>query len=651
MLKVFRDNLKYLNWILWVVIGLFVLFVFVDFGGGLSGQGTPRATAAKVGRDTVTVTEFRNQYRNLENRFRQMYGEQFTPEVAKQMRLPIQALDQAVAQKILLGEAERLGLSVSDRELQERILSIPAFKDEKGNFIGEDQYKKLLQGNQYTVASFEADIRNEILMQKLTAALAANLYISDQEVESAYRSQVEKAKIRYLQLASDAVERQAGAVPQSELKSYYQSHQAQYKLPEQRDVAYLVVSPAQLQAQAAVSEPELQAYYQAHQAEYNREEQVRVRHVLVQINDQRDDAAARKRAEEARKKIEGGADFTAVARDMSDDSSNKASGGDLGYFGHNRMVKEFETAAFSSPVGKLVGPVKSDFGYHVLEVTDKRPGGMQPFEAVKGEISLRLGTERARQLAESKAKEIATDLEKQKPANADAVQALTKVHPGTTFATTGRIGQGDAVPGIGPNTAFTGAAFALKKGGVSQPVQVPGGWAVLYLKDVYPTRTPALSEVEARVRQSVGREKAQKVALDRLKAAYEQIKQGKTLDQVAADFGLAVKETPEFGGQQGMIPGIGYNPELMKLVQTLQPGQIGGPVADSQGALLFQLTERKGWDPAQFAAAKDQTRNSLLQERLVRLESSLIEERRRTLGVEYDRELLDSFGLSPADQG
>lgn len=649
MLKVFRDNLKYLNWILWVVIGLFVLFVFVDFGGGLSARGTPLATAAKVGRDTVTTAEFRKQYTALESRFRQMYGEQFTPEVAKQMRLPMQALDQAVAQKILLAEARRLGLSVSDKELQSRILSIPAFKDEKGEFIGESDYKKLLQANQYTVATFEADIRNEILLQKLTAALAANVYISDQEVESSYRSQVEKAKIRYIQLSADK-SATAASIPQSELQSYYTAHQAQYKLPEQRDIGYLTVSPAQLQAQAIPSEAELQGYYQSHQAEYNREEQVRARHVLIQTNDQRDDAAARKLAEEAKRKIDGGADFAAVARDMSDDTASKSSGGDLGYFGRNRMVKEFDAAAFAAPVGKVVGPVKSDFGYHVLEVTDKRPGGQQPFEAVKAEITMRLGSERAQQLAESKSKEIATDLEKKKPANAEAVEALAKVYPGTSYAATGKISQGDAVPGIGPNAEFSTSAFALKKGGVSQPVRIPGGWAVLYVKDVYPARTPALTEVEARVRQAVASEKAQKIALDRLKAANEQIKQGKTLDQVAAELGLEVKETPEFGGQ-GMIPGIGYNPELSKLVQKLQPGQIGGPVADTQGALLFQLTERKGWDPAQYAAAKDQTRSSLLQEKLVRLESSLIEERRRQLGVEYDRELLDSMGLAPSDQG
>jgi parvulin-like peptidyl-prolyl isomerase len=199
--------------------------------------------------------------------------------------------------------------------------------------------------------------------------------------------------------------------------------------------------------------------------------------------------------------------------------------------------------------------------------------------------------------------------------------------------------------------AFSTAAFALKKGGVSDPVQVPGGWAVLYLKDIYPARTQALTEVEARVKQAVTRDKAQKLALAKLEEAGKQVAQGKTLDAVAAELGVLVKETPEFGGPEAMIPGIGYNPELVKKVQSLQAGQVGGPLADAQGALLFQVIERKGFDPAQFATAKDQTRSQMLQERLNRLEMSIIEERRRQLGVEYDRSLLETFGLTPGEQG
>src|SRR6185295_9608693 len=139
MLKVFRDNLKNLAWILWVIIALFVLALAADFGASVRGKGTT-AAAATVGSDTVSIAEYQRTYQNVVNFYRQIYGDQLTPELEKQMRLPLQALDEAVKEKILLAEARRLGLKVTDAELRDRILEIPGFKDDQDRFIGEEEY-------------------------------------------------------------------------------------------------------------------------------------------------------------------------------------------------------------------------------------------------------------------------------------------------------------------------------------------------------------------------------------------------------------------------------------------------------------------------------------------------------------------------------
>src|SRR5436853_4242620 len=148
MLKVFRDNLKNLAWILWAIIALFVLALAVEFGGNVRQANQGQGVAATVGSERVTTLEFQRAYKNLDNRFRQVYGEQFTPEMAKQMRLPLQALDQVIGQKILLGEARRLGLTVSDAEVRDQILEIPGLKDEQGHFVGQEEYVRRLQGRQ-----------------------------------------------------------------------------------------------------------------------------------------------------------------------------------------------------------------------------------------------------------------------------------------------------------------------------------------------------------------------------------------------------------------------------------------------------------------------------------------------------------------------
>jgi peptidyl-prolyl cis-trans isomerase D len=648
MLKVFRDNIKYLSWVLWAVIALFVLFVFVDFGSGLGQQQQAGTTAARVGDETVTVAEFQRQYQELESMYRQIYGEQFTPEVAQQLRLPIQALDRAVNQKILLGEAERLGLKVSDSELRDYILGQTVFQDDQGNFIGEEKYSQILQANRYTVPRFEAESRDQILLQKLASVLQANLYVSDDEVERSYRNEVEKAKIRYLQLPRNRF-LQGVEIPQNELAAYFEQHKEELRLPEQRDVAYVVVDNAKLFGQVKVEDKDIQDYYNANQAEFTSEEQVRVRHVLVMVNDARTDEAAKARIAEAQKKLQGGADFAAVSAEYSEDTASKANGGDLGYFGRNRMVKEFEDAAFGAPLGKLVGPVKTSFGYHLLEVTDKRPGGAPALPEVREQIRARLQGVKVQQAAEAKAKELAARLAKEKPKSAADLEAIAKADPTLAYALTGKFGEGDPVAGMGRSAPFNSAAFSLKKGEVSEAVQMPRGWGVLYVVDVFEPSTPTLAEVEPKVRLAVAQQRQQQEAMERLAQAKTALSAGKTLDQVAVELGVEVKESEEFGGD-GNIPGIGYNPELTKAALSLQNGQAGGPVADSQGGILFQVAERKAWDPAQFATAKDQTRTRLQQEKLSRFQGALIEKRRRELGVNYDKQLLTELGIEVPQQ-
>jgi peptidyl-prolyl cis-trans isomerase D len=648
MLKVFRDNLKNLAWILWAIIALFVLALAVEFGGNV--RQAAQGVAATVGGDQVTTQEYQRAYRVMAAQLRQVYGDQLTPELEKQMRLPLRAIDGVISQKILLAEARRLGLGVSDAEVRDQILAIPAFKDEQGNFIGQERYLQLLQVNQIaSPAEFERELHDQLLMDKLNTALAANLYVSEDEIQRAYRDQVEKAKIRYLQVPRARFAAEAHATPAEEA-AYFQAHKAELKLPEQRDVAYLLVDGARAAEQVKLTDQDLQSNYDANKAQYSHEEQVHVRHILVQVNDKRSDAEAQARLQEAKKKIESGTDFAKVAAEYSDDTASKASGGDLGFFGRHKMVKEFEDAAFNAQPHKLVGPVKSSFGYHLLEVLDKQPAGTQPFEQVKEMIRARLTAERARDLATAKAKELAGRLAKNKPRDAGELKTLAQQNPGVTFAETGRFGSQDVIPGIGRNSGFSTAAFALKQGEVSDAVQLPQGWAILYLKEIQAPRTPELKDVEARVKGAVESDKLQQLATQKLAAARSELAAGKTLDQVAAELGVPVKETAEFGGD-GSIPGIGYNPELAKAVMALPTGQFGGPVADAQGALLFQVTDRKSWDPKLYATNREQTRSNLLRDKLNRLQGALVGQRRRELGVEYDKQLLQSLDLPAQQQG
>lgn len=643
MLKVFRDNLKHLKWILVFVVLVFIFFVWADFGTGIGNQGPggPQV-AAYVGDDEVTLVEFERQYRQLEAFYGQIYGDRMTPEMARQMGLPMAALNQAVSQKILLAEAREMGLAVTDEELRDNILQEPTFKDEQGRFVGEERYQELVR-NRLGYASpalFEQSLREELLVRKLVDILEANLYVSDKEVEEAYREQVERARIRYVQLPRARFAQNAEPT-EAEVKDWFAKHTQEYRLPEQREAAYLLVDPALLAAKVPADEAAQRAWYQEHKDEFTQPEQVHARHILVKAEG-RTDAEAQQILEGARARLAKGEDFGALARELSEEPAAKTSGGDLGFFGREQMVAPFSEAAFGAQPNAVVGPVKTEFGWHLIQVLEKRPAGTQPFEQVRPMIAQRLSADRTAAMAEAKARELAERLAKDKPENADALKGMANPAEGVTFGETGPFSRQEPVSGLGFAPAFSTAAFTLEKGGVSEAIQTPRGWTVLYVKDVKAPRVPELKDVEAQVRSAVGRQKQQELAMQQLRQAKAP---GATLDQIAAGLGLEVKESAEFG-LQGQIPGIGQNPELAKAAMALSPGQLGGPVADAQGGVLFEVKERKSWDPIQFAAAREQTREQVRREKLQALESALLEKRRRELDVRFDPVVLEEFGIT-----
>lgn len=642
MLKVFRDNLKYLSWVLWVIVILFVASLFFDFGRLDLGTSS-HSMAARVGNKTVTQAEFRQTYRQLTEQFKQMYGDQLTPQVIEQLQLPLQALNQAVSQKIMIAEAERIGLRATDEEVRDEILAIPGFKDDSGNFIGDKEYEQILRRNEQTVPSFEASIRDSILIRKLQQTLLASTFVSSDELEKSYREGVEKAKIRYVQLPRNRFLQGAEIAP-AEVATYFAAHKDQYRLPEQREGAYLLVDSSKLMNTIKLEDPELKSYYDSHLDQFSQKEQVHARHILLQVNAKRTDDAARAQLEGIKKQVEGGADFAKLASTVSEDPGSKVKGGDLGFFDREAMVKEFADAAFAAQPNQLVGPVKSSFGYHLIQVLEKRPGGARPFEESKLQIRGILASQRVQELAESKGKDLAKQVASQKPKTPEELEAKAKGSPDLTFGKTGPFGKEDPITGIG-RSGLNDALFALKKGGVTQAVQVPRGWAVAVLFDIHPPRVPELKDVEPRVRQALAVQKQQQMVMEKLAAARAELNQGKTLDQVAAELGVPAQDSQEFGGQ-GNIPGLGFSPELAKAALALDKGQIGGPVADSQGGVLFQVTDRKAWDPKQFAEAREQTRTTVQRQKLGRLLGSILDVRRREMGVEFNRQLLEQLHIT-----
>lgn len=646
MLKALRENIKYLSWILWLVVIVFVVAIFLDFGSVPSSGDSDEAAAATVGGEHVTRAEVRRQYDLLEGQYRQIYGEQFTSELADRIGLPLQALNGAVNQKVLLAEARRMGLAPTDQDLQRAILAIPGMKDDKGDFVGSEAYATVIRrGYQMTPADFERMARDQIALERLNQVLRGTIYVSDAELEQAYREQTEKAEIRYVLMPSSRF-LQGQAIPAAEVASYFAAHKDEYRLPEQRDIAYLLVDDGKMMGQAQIPDAEVKAYYDAHQSDYSHEAETRARHILAMVNDQQDEIAAKAKIEAAESRIKAGADFSKVASEVSEDTGSKTQGGELGWFPKDRVDPAFGEAAFAAAPGQVVGPIRSQFGFHLIQVEGRREGGTTPLDEVKSQIVFQLSGERSKKASEAKAKQLADRLARDKPQGPEALADLAGQDATLTYTASARFGRQEPIPGLGLAPEVASSAFSLAKGGVTPALQVPRGWVVGYVKDVLPARVPELTEVEPKVRLAAAREKQSRMAVDELARARQKLDGGQTLDQVAAELGVKVVDSGEFGATGG-IPGLGNNPRLSKAALALQAGQIGGPLPDPQGAVLFQVKSKKAFDPVEFAKQKDSTRESLGREKTIRLLQALIEKRRQEIGVNFSRSYLQSLGIDP----
>jgi len=645
MLKVFRDNLKYLSWVLWLVILVFVLFIFVDFGsinlaGGPAASGT---AAAVVGDGEVSYGEFERAYRRVEDQYRQTYGEQFSRELANQLGLPIQVLNQLVDERILLQEAGRIGLEVTDEELRRSIVDLPVFQED-GAFIGQEAYADLLQRNGLRPEDFESSQRESLLTRKVQEALARTVYVAPGELEAAYREEAETATIRLLKLPAN---RFAGEVTVDELDlaAFFADQQEDFRLPERRVVDYLLVDPAGLRDSVEVDAAEVRALYDANLEDYESEDQVKARHILLRTGAERTVEEARAGIEAIKARIEGGEEFAELAAELSDDPGSKVKGGDLGFFGRGAMVKPFEDAAFGAQLGDLVGPVESSFGVHLIQVQAQRPGGTQPFEEVEADIRARLVSEGADELAATKAAELAAQLA-DGDSTTEALQALAGTEAGVTLTTTEPFGREDNVPGIGRATAFTTGAFDLDVGASSEPLRIARGSAVLTLREIQGPRLPELDEVRAEVTTEFRRQRQLELAEASVVAARAAVTDGKSLDEAAMDLGVTVEDAGPFGAG-GNVGTLGPAVEVARQALALNAGAVSGPIVLKDDVVLFEVTGRTRFDPATFAAERDAVLERLEGERFGELMQSFLAQRRVELGVTVDPRVFEAFSPNP----
>jgi peptidyl-prolyl cis-trans isomerase D len=362
------------------IIAVFILY----FGPGSfaktearGGCGAAQASyAARVNGKTILVTDLQRQLGQLRRMFQQQTGQPITREMVEQYGLANVALDQVVSRELVVQEARRRGLAVTDDELLRQIESSPDFQ--QGGRFDPALYKRATRASFGSDTRYESLLRTDMLHQKMLAAVRETVKVSDAEIRSAWQNEHDRAAISYL------------------------------KIPLAAARAEVKPTDAEVKAFAASQGGRIEKFYAENASRYDTQKKVRARHVLARVPPGAPasaDEAARKRIEAAAERVAKGEDFAKVAAEVSDDENTKAKGGELGFLVEALLEKPFAEAAFALAPGQVSAPVRTASGWHLVQVEEVVPPKKIPLADVRLDIARELlAGDRATKVAAERAR-------------------------------------------------------------------------------------------------------------------------------------------------------------------------------------------------------------------------------------------------------
>jgi peptidyl-prolyl cis-trans isomerase D len=598
--------------LLLICAAMVIAFIPGNLGSDLTG--TPgKGVVAKVDGEDISAEEVRETARGM----LQQQGAQLGANAA--MLLPFfaqRAADQLVDRQALVAEAQRLGFKATPDEIKDELqhgryaeIFFPG-----GTFIGQAEYQGLLQQHNLTTATFEDSVGKEILIGKLQALITGAASVSDEAIRKEFDKQNTKVQFAYAVLSEDDLKK--GLHPTGEeLKAYYDGHLNTYKnsIPEKRKVKFAIIDIAKVAASVQVTADELQSYYNQHRDQYRTPEQAKVSHILIKTPlpgpdgkvDEKGAAEAQKRAEDLLKQLKAGANFEDLARKYSEDPGSGKEGGSLGWIGKGRTVPEFEKAAFSQPIGQVGDLVKSSYGFHIIRVDARQDAHLKSLAEVKDQIEPILKRQKAQAAAQKQADDL---LQSAKSQGLDAAAAAK----GIPLVTSDFFSRKDMVPGLGPSPQFMDAVFTAAEKAPPAVAPTSQGSAVFELLAVKPQSTPAFDDVRAKVEEEFKNERANVLLSQKTQELSDRAKAGHDLKKAAKELGASMK-TSELVAPDGQVPDIGSMTGQAAVAFSMKPGEISGPINSGTNGIVLAVTDVQAPSEADFAAKRDQIRDTLLQ--------------------------------------
>jgi peptidyl-prolyl cis-trans isomerase D len=566
-----------------------------------TGEASSTDIVAKVGDETVSAAEVRQQLAEIEQR----------NQVPKQLEslYARQILNQLIFQKEMEYEAKRLGIRVSEQEQADRIRQFVPTAYNGDTFVGRDRYATEVQNRfQMSVPVFEELIRQGLLQDKFKKLVTDGVSVGPSELQDEFKYKNEKVKLDYAFIKPEDLE--AKITPdEAEIKAAYEKNRSRYQIPEKRVVRYGLVDLSQLRQTAQVSDDELKAQYQRDIQQYQVANRVHVEHVLLMTVGKTDAEVEeiRQKAEDVLKQAKKGAKFEDLAKKYSEDPGTKDKGGDLGWITQGQTVPEFEKTAFGLDKGKISDLVKTQYGFHIIKVLDKETAHTKPFDEVKDTIKTPVLLGKADKLASDQADQLSATIRRSNKVSLDDLAKQFHLSIGETRP----VSAVDPILELGNSKEAKDAIFRLRPDELGLPVRTDRGYIVLSVKQIQPAHPGSLEEVRDKIVTELKQQKSALLARTKAEDLAKRVKAGEKFDAAAKSLGLEPK-TSDLLARNGSIAGAVSGKQVAAAFQ-LKTGDVGAPLNLGANWFVYRVAEKQEPNPADFDKQKKELTDQVLQ--------------------------------------
>lgn len=482
------------SWVLKVIFGAIVI-VFVFWGVG-NFQSSRREIVATVNGYEILTNEYQRTYSATLRRYQQVFGGNIPQDILQKLDIRKQSLDNLIDLVLVKQAAKKMGILVSNQEVQYEIMNIPDFK--LNNMFNKDIYLKTLNANSINPAEFEEEVKTQILMEKIRIILGSGINIPDIEVVDNFNYNNEEINISYVELGINNIDNNINATEEQIVK-FYEENKEKYKTNPKIKIKYIDFNRNNYLKELNISENDLMNYYNDNQGKYKVNEQRKSKHLLLRVEQNATEEIVKQKYEKALdllSRIKSGESFEDIAKEYSDDKVSAQRGGELGFIERGQLVKPFEDMLFSMKEGNVSEPVLSAFGWHLIKLETIKAEHYKKFEEVKNEVNATLTQNRLDFLLQDKTSATYDEI-----ALSGGLEEYTKKN-NINILETDFFDDKTSVS-LKLTRDSINSLFQLNKGSLSSILKTAEGFIIAELVDIKPPYIPELTDIRENIEKEL----------------------------------------------------------------------------------------------------------------------------------------------------